>query len=171
MIQQNTNSTLMHQCLEIADRIRSIGDKVGKQEGITTQQWVILLHLAGDDNMTYLQNNKQEKPLMAKELAEALHTSRANITNLVNVLIGKSLVLQVADNLDRRRKRLRLSAEGQKVVKRLEKQRNLQNDRLLAGFDEREKLTVSKFIRTFLINFDNPGAAKKATKSVRAKRA
>jgi DNA-binding MarR family transcriptional regulator len=170
MIQQNTNSTLMHQFLEIADRIRSIGDKVGKPEGITTQQWVILLHLAGDDNMTYLQNNKQEKPLMAKELAEALHTSRANITNLVNVLIGKSLVLQVADNLDRRRKRLRLSAEGQKVVKRLEKQRNLQNDRLLSAFDEREKLVVSKFIKSFLINFDNPGG-KKIVKGARAKKA
>jgi DNA-binding MarR family transcriptional regulator len=161
MIQQNTNATMIHQFMEIADRIRHIGDKVGKPEGITTQQWVILLHLAGDDNMTYLQNNKQEKPLMAKELAEALHTSRANITNLVNVLIGKKLVLQVADNLDRRRKRLRLSAEGQKVVKRLEKQRNQYNDWLMKGFDEKEKLGVIKFMKKFLLTFEEPIGKKK----------
>ena len=160
MIQQNTNSTLIHLFLETADRLRSIGDKVGKPEGITTQQWVILLHLAGDDNMSYLQNNKQEKPLMAKELAEALHTSRANITNLVNVLIGKSLVIQVADNLDRRRKRLRLSPEGQRVVKRLEKQRNQHNDWLLTGFEEKEKLVASKFMKNMLINFENPNGKK-----------
>jgi DNA-binding MarR family transcriptional regulator len=153
---------MIHQFVEIADRIRHIGDKVGKPEGITTQQWVILLHLAGDDNMTYLQNNKQEKPLMAKELAEALHTSRANITNLVNVLIGKKLVLQVADNLDRRRKRLRLSAEGQKVVKRLEKQRNHYNERLLKGFDEKEKLGVIKFMKKFLLSFEEPIGKKKS---------
>jgi DNA-binding MarR family transcriptional regulator len=169
MIPQNTNSTLIHQFLEIADRIRSVGDKVGKPEGITTQQWVILLHLAGDDNMTYLQNNKQEKPLMAKELAEALHTSRANITNLVNVLIGKKLVIQIADNLDRRRKRLRLSAEGQKVVKRLEKQRNQYNDWLLSGFEEREKLSTSKFLKHFLVVFESPiGKKAKATRTRKA---
>ena len=147
---------MIHQFMEIADRIRHIGDKVGKPEGITTQQWVILLHLAGDDNLTYLQNNKQEKPLMAKELAEALHTSRANITNLVNVLIGKKLVTQVADNLDRRRKRLRLSPEGQKVVKRLEKQRNQYNDWLMKGFEEKEKLAVIKFMKGFLLTFEEP---------------
>lgn len=168
MIQQNTNATLIHQFLEVADRLRAIGDKVGKQEGITTQQWVILLHLAGDDNMSYLQNNKQEKPLMAKELAEALHTSRANITNLVNVLIGKKLVIQVADNLDRRRKRLKLSAEGQRVVKRLEKHRNQYNDWLLTGFEEREKLNMTKFMKNFLVVFDNPIGKK--TKGAKAKK-
>jgi DNA-binding MarR family transcriptional regulator len=169
MIQQNTNATLIHQFLEVADRLRQIGDKVGKQEGITTQQWVILLHLAGDDNMTYLQNNKQEKPLMAKELAEALHTSRANITNLVNVLIGKKLVIQVADNLDRRRKRLRLSSEGQKVVRRLEKHRGQYNDWLLDGYEEKEKLRITGFMKSFLTTFDQPFGKK--SKGARSKKA
>lgn len=168
MIQQNTNATLIHQFIEIADRIRQIGDKVGKPEGITTQQWVILLHLAGDDNMTYLQNNKQEKPLMAKELADALHTSRANITNLVNVLIRKKLVAQAADSIDRRRKRLKLTAEGQKVVRRLEKHRNQHNDWLLSGFEEREKLGAIKFMKNFLVAFDQP-AGKKGKKAAKKK--
>ena len=86
-----------------------------------------------------------------------------------NVLIGKKLVLQVADNLDRRRKRLRLSAEGQKVVKRLEKQRTQHNDWLLSGYEEREKLTVIKFMKSFLLTFDQPMGKK--SKGARSKKA
>lgn len=165
MIQQNTNATLIYLFFETADRIRSIGDFLGKNEGITSQQWVILLHLANDSNMTYLQNKKQEKPLMAKDLAEALHTSRANITNLINVLISKNLVIQVEDNQDRRRKRLKLSAEGQKVVKRLEKQRNANNTKLLSNFSEKDKLHTIKFMQSALGVINKPAPKKKKAQS------
>jgi DNA-binding MarR family transcriptional regulator len=41
---------------------------------------------------------------MAKELAEAMNVSRANITNMLTVLIRKKLVAQISDKVDKRRK-------------------------------------------------------------------
>jgi DNA-binding MarR family transcriptional regulator len=119
---------------------------ITQQFGITTQQWFILLLLAKDPNILYFKLNPSCKPLMAKELAEAMNVSRANITNMLNVLIRKKLVTQLCDKDDKRRKRLSLTPQGIALVKRLEKLRIAYNKKMLSQFTPAEKKQFIRFV-------------------------
>jgi DNA-binding MarR family transcriptional regulator len=83
---------------------------------------------------------------MAKELAEAMNVSRANITNMLNVLIRKKLVTQLCDKDDKRRKRLSLTPQGIALVKRLEKLRIAYNKKMLSQFTPAEKKQFIRFV-------------------------
>lgn len=144
MIQRNIDASVIFHAIKLSETWKKNGEAITKRYGITVQQWFILLLLANDPNIIYLQQHPQRKPLMAKELAEALNVTRANITNLLNVLMAKKLILQVTDTEDRRRKRLMLSASGTRLVQRIEKVRHDFNERLLSRFSKREK---EQFIR------------------------
>lgn len=152
MIKENINASVIFHVIKLAETWKKKGDLITQQYGITTQQWFILLLLAGDPNIIYLQENKHEKDLMAKELAEALNVSRANITNLLNVLIDKNLISQGADENDKRRKRLTLTKEGRVLVEKLEKPRLQVNEKLLNKFSKTEKENFIAFIAICLEN-------------------
>jgi DNA-binding MarR family transcriptional regulator len=149
-IKLNINASLLYHVLKLADTWRKNGERLTEQYGITTQQWIILLFLANDPNIIYLQQNPKPKPMMAMELAEALQVSRANITNMINVLLAKKLIVQVEDEEDRRCKRLMLSPQGEQVVAALEPVRHVNNERQFALFSDDEKLNFIKFISTCL---------------------
>ena len=83
---------------------------------------------------------------MAKELAEAMNVSRANITNMLNVLIRKKLVVQISDKEDKRRKRLSLTPQGMQLVEKLEKLRYTYNNRMLSQFTLEEKRQFIRFV-------------------------
>jgi DNA-binding MarR family transcriptional regulator len=151
MIQKNINASIIFHVIRFSETIKKHGDILTQQYGITTQQWLILLLLAKDPNIIYLQENPQDKPMLAKELAEAMNVSRANITNLLNVLMRKKLIKQVADKVDKRRKRLILSKEGEKVVGLLEEPRKKRNNRLFGNFSREEKDSFIAFIKTALV--------------------
>lgn len=145
-IKKNLNASVIFHVIKFNETIRKNGDIFTRDYGITTQQWLIMLLLANDPNMIYLQENPQEKPLLAKELAEAMNVSRANITNLINVLLEKGLIMQTYDKHDRRRKRLLLTPAGEEVIEKLEVIRNEGNERLLEEFSKEEKLKFIEFI-------------------------
>ena len=83
---------------------------------------------------------------MAKELAEAMNVSRANITNMLNVLIRKKLVVQISDKEDKRRKRLSLTPQGILLVEKLEKLRYTYNNKMLSQFTLEEKRHFIRFV-------------------------
>ena len=150
MIKKNINASVIFHAIKLSETWKKNGDILTKQFGITTQQWFILLLLANDPNIIYLQQHPQKKPLMAMELAEALNVSRANITNLLNVLVEKGLIIQVEDDIDKRRKRLTLTKAGEKVVMGLEQVRHKKNAKVLSKFSKQEKEAFIKFIKTSL---------------------
>jgi DNA-binding MarR family transcriptional regulator len=139
MIKKNLNASVIFHAIKLSETWKKNGDAITQQYGITTQQWLILLLLAKDPNILYFRDNPQQKPLMAKELADAMNVSRANITNLLNVLLRKKLVVQVEDEHDKRRKRLTLSAAGEKLLAQLEVIRHTYNNKLLNSFSKEEK--------------------------------
>jgi DNA-binding MarR family transcriptional regulator len=150
MIRKNINASVIFHAIKLSETWKKNGDLITKEFGITTQQWFILLLLANDPNIIYLQQNPQEKPLMAKELADALNVSRANITNLLNVLIEKDLITQTEDEIDRRRKRLKLTKKGEKVVQLLEDIRHKKNAKILSKFSKEQKEQFISFADTCL---------------------
>lgn len=145
-IKKSLNASVIFHVIKFNETIRKNGDVLTKDFGITTQQWLIMLLLANDPNVIYLQEKPQEKPLLAKELAEAMNVSRANITNLINVLLEKDMIKQSYDKQDRRRKRLILTPAGEAVIEKLEVTRHEGNEKLLAEFSKEEKLKFIEFI-------------------------
>lgn len=146
MLKKNIDASVIFHSIKLSETWKKNGDIITQQFGITTQQWFILLLLAKDPNILYLQLHPHTKPLMAKELAEAMNVSRANITNMLNVLIRKKLVIQISDKEDKRRKRLSLTSQGMVLVEKLEKLRYAYNKKMLSRFTNEEKKQFIRFV-------------------------
>lgn len=146
MLKKNINASVIFHSIKLSETWKKNGDLITQQFGITTQQWFILLLLAKDPNILYFKLHPHNKPLMAKELAEAMNVSRANITNMLNVLIRKKLVVQISDKEDKRRKRLSLTPQGILLVEKLEKLRYTYNNKMLSQFTLEEKRQFIRFI-------------------------
>jgi DNA-binding MarR family transcriptional regulator len=151
MIKKTLNASLIFHIIKLSDTIKKYGDTMTQAYGITTQQWLILLLLAKDPNMIYHKDKKMEKPMLAKDLADAMNVSRANITNLLRVLIRKKMIVQIEDDLDKRNKKLLLTREGERVISELEIPRHKGNERLLGGFSKLEKEQLIAFVQAILM--------------------
>jgi len=117
------------------------------KQGLTNQQWVILIHLAKDPNLPYLIREKHTKPLMASELADSLGVTRANITNLLTTLIDKDLIQQIEDKQDRRKKRLVLTNKGERLISSMQSERARSNAEMLVGLSKNEKESFLSYIQ------------------------
>ena len=146
MLKKNINASVIFHSIKLSETWKKNGDLITQQFGITTQQWFILLLLAKDPNILYFKLHPHNKSLMAKELAEAMNVSRANITNMLNVLIRKKLVVQISDKEDKRRKRLSLTPQGILLVEKLEKLRYTYNNKMLSQFTLEEKRQFIRFV-------------------------
>jgi DNA-binding MarR family transcriptional regulator len=139
-MKKSVEESIVMAILNISDTIIKNGDIVCQRMGITTQQWRVMLHLAYDPNIPFIEEIKISKhSILASELAEAFNVSRPNITNLINSLIEKGLVKQLEDAKDRRKKFLNLTKKGEEVLEAIEPIRKKANRRLLEHFDKDEK--------------------------------
>ena len=154
MIQQRHEESLILGLIALGDRLKKRRDFVSQNLGISTQQWLILLHLGKDPNIEYINKNKHDKPLLASEIADALNVSRPNITNLINVLIEKDLVKQVEDKEDKRRKRLSLTEIGVDTLESLQPHRELLNSDLFSNLTMEEKASFLTLVKKSIDNLD-----------------
>ena len=145
-MEQNIGAKIIWHFLEISSLLNKYGNLISQEVGLTTQQWLIMLYLAGDPNIPYFEREPPTKPLMASELAEAFGVSRPNITNLLNSLLKKGMIVQVEDDSDRRKKRLRLSDKGQELLDQLEPGRHQFNDNLLSDFTPENRGQLLDFL-------------------------
>jgi DNA-binding MarR family transcriptional regulator len=145
-IEQLIEHTLIQHIIDLATSIKRNGSLISAQIDLTTQQWMTLLLLAGDPNHPYMIKEPNKK-LMASDIADALGVSRPNITNLINSLVVKGLIIQVDDNLDRRKKQLDLTPAGFGIIGAIEPLRIDANKRLLGDFTEDEKQLFLSFLQ------------------------
>ena len=136
--------------LNLADAVKKKGDVHCQRYGITMQQYLIMLYLAGDPNIEYIEDHRTGRPIVASELAEALNVSRPNITNVLNLLIMKNLVEQVREKTDWRKKSLMLTEDGWALLEKMQPFRHRTNRRLLTHLSEKEKTSFLESLRTCL---------------------
>ncbi len=146
MIDKSIEESIVLSIFDLSNQLKKIGDDVYLKVGLTTQQWLILLHLSGNPNLPFFKREKHVKDLMASELAESLNVSRANITNLINVLLDKKLIKQFEDGQDRRKKRLRLTKKGMALIDKTQPSRLGVIHFLTEGFSTEEKETFLQFL-------------------------
>ena len=133
--------------LELSNLLKTNGDRITLQYGITTQQWLLLLHLAHDPNIPYFERVPPQKPLMASDLAKSLNVSRPNISSLLNVLFDKQLITTNIDPNDKRKRYLTLSPKGQEIIDAINPGRKTTNQWLFEGISNEEKEILLKSMR------------------------
>jgi DNA-binding MarR family transcriptional regulator len=146
-LQKTVEASIVMTLLNITDTIVKNGDIICQQFGITTQQWLVLLHLAADPNIAFIEDRNTNRPIFASDLAAALNVSRPNITSLVTTLTEKGMVDQIMDRTDRRKKFLTLTNEGRKVLEAIEPFRHRANERLLKEMSAEQKEQMLGFLR------------------------
>ncbi len=152
MTSKNLNSSVLFHIISLSENWKKDGDIIAQQYGITTQQWIILSMLSYDPNLPFFEVSKSNpKPvILAKDLADMLHVSRANITNLLNVLVDKDLVTQTMDRQDKRRKYLELTEKGNKLMTTMESVRKPINNKIFSQFSKKELEDVVVFAKKCL---------------------
>jgi DNA-binding MarR family transcriptional regulator len=150
-ITESTEESLILTLLDLANHLTRNGERIAREEGLTAQQWLLLLQIAGDPNFPDLgAATEAGSAVLASNIAAARGVSRPTISALVSSLVQKGLVSQTEDPGDRRQKALRATPLGLEVLDRIQEPRHRANQELLAGFDPPEIEQVLRVLRSCL---------------------
>jgi DNA-binding MarR family transcriptional regulator len=150
-ITESTEESLILTLLDLANHLTRNGGRIAQQEGLTAQQWLLLLQIAGDPNFPRMGAPAEAgTAVLASTIATARGVSRPTISALVGSLVRKGLVSQAEEPGDRRQKALRATPAGLAALARIEPARRRANKALLAGFEPSEISLVLRVLRSCL---------------------
>ncbi len=150
-ITESTEESLILTLLDLANHLTRNGERIARQEGLTAQQWLLLLQIAGDPNLPRLGAPAETgTAVLASNIATARGVSRPTISALVGSLVQKGLVSQAEEPDDRRQKALMATPAGLAVLARIEPARRRANKALLADFEPSEISLVLRILRSCL---------------------
>jgi DNA-binding MarR family transcriptional regulator len=148
---ESTEESLILTLLDLANHLTRNGERIAQQEGLTAQQWLLLLQIAGDPNFPRPGAPAEAgTAVLASTIATARGVSRPTISALVGSLVQKGLVSQAEEPGDRRQKALRATPGGLAALARIEPVRRRANQALLADFEPSEISLVLSILRSCL---------------------
>ena len=138
--------------LDLSNQLGKLGEGLAAHAGLTTQQWLVLLQVAGDPNFHAPDGRAvlSTGGVLGSEIAEARGVSRASVSTLVAQLLGKGLIRQQPEPEDRRRKGLSITAKGRAALARLDAIRRRANRVLLAELGAKERALLLHSLRACL---------------------
>lgn len=125
--------------MDLSGQLQRRGEAIARRAGISTQQWLILLHVAGEPGLPRLAQGHDRDGILASDIASIRGVTQANISRLLAGLITRALVKQTGDAADARRRRLALTDRGRKVLAQIEPLRQRANELLLSDFTRAER--------------------------------
>jgi len=138
--------------LDLSNQLGKLGEGLAAHAGLTTQQWLVLLQVAGDPNF-YRPDGRaliSTGGVLGSEIAEARGVSRASVSILVAQLLGKGMVRRLPEAFDRRRKGLSITAKGRAALARLDASRRHANRVLLAELGGKERAALLRSLHACL---------------------
>jgi DNA-binding MarR family transcriptional regulator len=137
---------------DLSNQLSKLGEGLAGPAGLSAQQWLVLLQVAGDPNFHSPggRGSLHARGVMASEIAEARGVSRPNVSALVAQLMAKGFVRQKEEPTDRRRKGLFMTARGRAALRRLEAGRRLANRALLADLTPDDRAALLQALRACL---------------------
>lgn len=137
---------------DLSNQLGKLGEGLAAQAGLTTQQWLVLLQVAGDPNFQAPDGRTEPSAggVLASQIALARGVSRASVSTLVAQLLAKGLIRQQAETSDRRRKGLSVTAKGRASLARLDASRRRANRTLLGELGVRERAVLLRALRACL---------------------
>ncbi len=138
--------------LDLSNQLGKLGEGLAAQAGLTTQQWLVLLQVAGDPNFHAPDGRaaRSKGGVLGSEIALARGVSRASVSTLVAQLLGKGLIRRQAEAGDRRRKGLSVTARGRASLASLDVSRRRANRTLLAELGAKERAVLLNALRACL---------------------
>jgi len=138
--------------LDLSNQLGKLGEGLAARAGLTTQQWLVLLQVAGDPNFHAPDGRPARATggVLGSEIAEARGVSRASVSTLVAQLLAKGLVRQQPEEGDRRRKGLSITAKGRVALARLDASRRRANRVLLAELGGKERAALLRSLHACL---------------------
>lgn len=122
---------LMH---DVSRLRRTVFDEFMKPLGVTRSQWWVLAHLSRHDGM------------IQSDLANVLELGKAALGGLVDRLEGSGVVERRSDEIDRRAKRVYLSAKGVQLISEMRGKSHEMSERMLEGLDVASRRALSDML-------------------------
>lgn len=137
---QSVEESVVLALFDVANQLNKLGDEVAAGAGLTTQQWLVLLQVAGDPNFHRpVRSAADDADTVGSAIARARGVTRANVSTLVAQLVAKGYVRQQEQPRDRRRKRLLVTDQGRRAIAAIEPARREANRKLLGGLEAAER--------------------------------
>lgn len=134
---------------DLANHLQRRGEAIAASAGLTTQQWLVLLQIAGDPNFPEVAHDAEHR-VLASDIARVRGVSRATISAVIAALRGRGLIEETADPEDRRRRYLTITAAGAAMIEQLDPHRRAANRRLFTGFTRGERSQFLELVRRCL---------------------
>jgi len=134
---------------DLSNHLQRRGEQLAAGAGLTTQQWLVLLQIAGDPNFP-TRARTSDAPVLASDIARVRGVSRATISAVVNALTQRGLVKEVPDPADRRRRWLVITSTGLAALSAIEPARHAANHRLLVEFDAADRKRMLDYLQRCL---------------------
>jgi MarR family transcriptional regulator, transcriptional regulator for hemolysin len=131
--------------LDVANHLTRKAEELAQRAGLTAQQWLVLLQVAGDPNFGGDGERLVNGRVLASDIAAARGVSRAHISALVASLLKKGMIRQTQDVADRRRKWLEITESGASALESIEGIRRTSNRQL---FDSTGEAKVNEVLGT-----------------------
>lgn len=136
--------------VDVSSQLQRRGEAMARRASLSTQQWLLLLHVAGEPGLPQRANGHDAHGILASEVASIRGVTQANISRLVASLATRGLVRQEGDSNDARRRRLVITGRGRKAVAQLEPYRQRANELLLSDLSRRERVQFMDFLHRCL---------------------
>ncbi len=148
-----TEESIVHTLFDLANHLMRRGERLAAEAGLTTQQWIVLLQIAGDPNFPGAPRPAQDG-VLPSQIAAARGVSRATVSAVVSALVERGLVEQVPDDTDKRRRRLVPTPAGEGVLAKLAPIRKQANRRLFGPLDGSEREELLRLLRGCLASLE-----------------
>lgn len=148
-LQEGLEVSIILALFDVTNHLYRLGERLAGAAGLTTQQWLVLLQIAGDPNFPG-SARAADAPVLASDIARMRGVSRATISAIVGALVAHGFVREDPDPADRRRRHLVVTPAGARAIEAIEPARRATNQRLLAGLDAAEQRRLLRYLQSFL---------------------
>jgi len=128
---------LMH---DVSRLRRTVFDGFVRPLGVTRSQWWVLAHLSRHDGM------------IQSDLANVLELGKAALGGLVDRLEAAEFVERRSDKIDRRAKRVYLSAKGVQLISEMRVRSHEMSERMLQGLNVTARRSLAEMLNQVKLN-------------------
>ena len=129
---------------QIHDRMEKMANNAMRPSGLTMTQFSVLLTL----------QNSLEKEMPMKELEHSFGVAQSTVAGIVSRLEQKGLVEALGDASDKRVKRVRITAAGEKCCAESAYHKEEADQKLLSGFSDAEREEFHRLLEKAVKNLE-----------------
>jgi MarR family transcriptional regulator for hemolysin len=138
-ISHSSEESIILTLFDLVNYLTKNGESMSRQSGLTVQQWILLLQVAGDPNFPQLHEDTGADPeVRVSTIARNRGVTRPSVSAQVTALIRMGMLTQQEDPQDRRRKALHVTKKGQRALSAIEPSRRGANRSLFKNWSAAE---------------------------------